>query len=312
MKKQVTIVAACYNEEENVEILYKKLTAIFAQLEHYQFELLFIDNASQDATVSILRRLATDDARVKVIVNARNFGHIRSPYHALLQTNADATILIASDLQDPPECIFEFIKKWEEGAKIVVAVKDKSDESKIMFMLRKSFYAFVTKIADVSLIKNFTGFGLYDRHFIQILKSLPEPYPYFRGLISELGYDIVQIPFHQPIRERGKSSNNFYTLYDMAILGITSHSKIPIRLATMAGTFFAFLSLMASFLFLILKLVFWNSFQMGIAPILIGFFFLFSIQLLFIGLLGEYISFIHTRLMNRPLVIERERINFSK
>jgi glycosyltransferase involved in cell wall biosynthesis len=310
--KLISIVTPCYNEEANVEEIHRQVKAIFDEIPNYRYEHIFIDNASTDNTVAILKKIAEQDSHAKVIVNARNFGHIRSPYHAMLETNGDATILIVADLQDPPAMIKEFIKKWEKGYKIVVGVKPESQESKLMFAIRRAYYNFVTRIADVKLIKNFTGFGLYDKEVIDILRTHKDPYPYFRGLIAEIGLEIAEVPYNQPRRARGVTKNNFYSLYDMAMLGITSHSKIPLRLATMAGFSLSIISLLISLTFFILKLFFWNSFNLGVAPILIGLFFFSSVQLFFIGLLGEYIASIHTRVTKRPLVVEKERINFSQ
>ncbi len=310
--KLISIVTPCYNEEENVEAIHKQVKAIFAQIPNYRYEHIFIDNASTDNTAALLKKIAADDPHTKIILNARNFGHIRSPYYAMLETTGDATILIVADLQDPPAMINEFIQKWEQGYKIVVGVKPESQESKLMFTIRRAYYNFVTRIADVKLIKNFTGFGLYDKDVINILRDHKDPYPYFRGLIAEIGLKIAEVPYNQPRRARGVTKNNFYSLYDMAMLGITSHSKLPLRLATMAGFSLSILSFIMSLMFFILKLFFWNSFNLGIAPILIGLFFFSSIQLFFIGLLGEYIASIHTRVTNRPLVVEKERVNFSQ
>jgi len=310
--KTISIVLPCYNEEANIALLYEQLQKVTKPIHNYAFEFVFIDNASQDQTVPLLKDLAKEDSRIKLIINVRNFGHIRSPYHAMMQTTGDATILMATDLQDPPNMIPEFIKKWEEGFKVVAAIKPVSQESKIMFQIRKFYYRFVTRISETKLIQNFTGFGLYDKKVIAALKKLEDPYPYFRGLISELGFKVAEVPFNQPRRIRGITKNNFYTLYDIAMLGITSHSKVPLRLATIAGFGLSILSFGLSILFLILKLLFWNSFSMGVAPILIGLFFFSSVQLFFIGLVGEYIMAIHTQVLKRPLVVEEERINFKK
>lgn len=308
--KKISVVTPCYNEEDNVREVYEQVKAVFANLE-YTYEHIFIDNASQDNTVKILKEIAQADKNVKIIVNSRNFGHFRSPFYAILQAKGDAVISIVADLQDPPEMIYDFLQKWEQGFKIAVGVKPTSQETFVMSSIRKAYYHFIAKIADVKLIKNFTGFGLYDQSIVEILRSMDDPYPYFRGLISEIGFPIAEIPYNQPVRKRGISKNNFYTLYDAAMLGITNHSKIPIRLATMAGFFLATLSFLAVVLFFILKLIFWNEFPMGVAPILMGTFFFASVQLFFIGLLGEYVVSIHTQVLKRPLVIERERVNFD-
>ena len=308
--KLISVVTPCYNEEENVQALYEQIKAVFDDLDNYRYEHIFIDNASTDKTVAIIKSIAERDKNVKLIVNVRNFGHIRSPYHALLQTHGDAVIAMASDLQDPPALIADFIRHWEEGYKIVAGVKPQSQESAIMFAVRKSYYHLISKISDVQLIKNFTGFGLYDQSVIKILRDIDDPYPYFRGLISEIGFEVAQVPYLQPSRKCGISKNNFYTLYDIAMLGITNHSKVPLRLATMAGFLLSALSFLAAMIFFVLKLIFWQQIPMGIAPLAISLFFFSSVQLFFIGLLGEYIGAIHTQVRKRPLVIEKERINF--
>lgn len=310
--KLISVVTPCFNEEENILELYEQIKTIFAHFPQYAYEHILIDNASTDKTVDIIREIAEKDKKVKLIINARNFGHIRSPFYGLLQAQGDAVIFLASDLQDPPNLIPEFIKKWEEGYKIAVGVKNESRESALMFAIRKLYYNLATKIANVKLIKNFTGFGLYDQSIIKILRNVDDPYPYFRGLISEIGFEVAQIPFVQPTRKRGITKNNFYTLYDMAMLGITSTSKVPIRLATMAGFGLSLLSFLMAIIYIFLKLIFWNSFSLGIAPTLIGIFFFSSVQLFFIGLLGEYIGAIHTQVLRRPLVIEKERVNFDE
>ncbi len=310
--KLISLALPCYNEEENIPLLYERLENITAQHSQYRFEFIFIDNCSQDGTTTLLKALASKDPRVKIIINTRNFGTIRSPHHALLQSRGDAAIWMATDLQDPPEMISVFIKKWEEGFKVVAAIKPVSQESKIMFQIRKWYYRFVTRISEAKLIPNFTGFGLYDKQVIDTLRTLDDPYPYFRGLISELGFKVAEVPFVQPRRMRGLTKNNFYTLYDMAMLGITSHSKVPLRIATICGFALSILSFGLSLVFLILKLLFWKYFSMGVAPILIGLFFFSSVQLFFIGMLGEYIMAIHTQVLKRPLVVEEERINFDK
>ncbi|MGC1853814.1 MAG: glycosyltransferase family 2 protein [Candidatus Aquirickettsiella sp.] len=309
--KLISIVIPCYNEEDNIVELYGKIKDIFKRLSRYQYECIFIDNDSKDKTVNILRKMALSDNHIKIIINARNFGHIRSPYYGLLQTNGDASILIAADLQDPPQIIYDFILAWESGYKIVIGIKEKSEESRIMFAIRRLYYKFVTAIAEIDLVRNFTGFGLYDRAFLNILKKIDDPYPYFRGFISDIGFSRKEICYTQPIRKHGKTKNNFYTLYDTAMLGITNYSKLPIRLATISGFILSILSFSLAIFFLILKLIFWKSFSMGIAPILCGLFFFFSVQLFFTGILGEYIGSIHTKILKRPLVIEEERVNFD-
>jgi glycosyltransferase involved in cell wall biosynthesis len=309
--KQISILTACYNEEENIELLYNKVKKQMQVLESYKYEHLFIDNASTDKTVEILKRIAAQDKNVKIIVNARNFGHIRSPFHGIRQCFGDAVISIVADLQDPPELIPQLIKKWEEGFKIVVGVKNKSKENPIMYGIRKIFYGLLSRASETEQIKNFTGFGLYDKKFIDTLRNIDDPYPYFRGLIGELGFDVTQISYTQPKREHGKTKNNFYTLYDMAMLGFVNHSKLPLRLASFIGFGVAVVSLLAAFIYFIYKLIYWDSFQTGTAPLVIGLFFFSSIQLFFIGIIGEYIGAIHTQVRKRPLVIEKERVNFD-
>lgn len=308
-KKLISIVTPCYNEEENIDELYQRIVAVMSTLP-YDYEHICIDNASTDSTVRKIKDIAARDNRVKLIVNARNFGHIKSPYYGILQSRGDACILIASDLQDPPEMIAEFIKKWEEGYKTVLAVKPESEESSIMFFLRKTYYRFITRISDVPLVQNATGAGLFDRVVVDILRNIHDSYPYFRGLLCEIGFPIATVPFKQPRRQRGITKNNFYTLYDIAMLGITNHSKIPLRLMAMSGFLLSFMSLLVALIFFAAKLLYWNSFQLGTAPILIGIFFFGAIQAFFIGVLGEYIGSIHTQVRNMPLVVEIERVNF--
>lgn len=308
-KKLISIVTPCYNEVENIDELYQRITTVMATLP-YDYEHICIDNCSTDGTVAKIKEIAKRDKHVKLIVNARNFGHIKSPYHGILQSSGDACILIASDLQDPPEMMVEFIKKWEEGYKTVLAVKPESEESSIMFFLRKTYYRFITRISEVPLVQNATGAGLFDRAVVDILRNIHDSYPYFRGLLCEIGFQIATVPFKQPRRKRGITKNNFYTLYDIAMLGITNHSKVPLRLMAMSGFLLSFLSLLVALVFFIAKLVYWDSFQLGTAPILIGIFFFGAIQTFFIGVLGEYIGSIHTQVRNMPLVVELERVNF--
>jgi glycosyltransferase involved in cell wall biosynthesis len=307
----ISIITPCFNEEENVDELHRRIAAQFAGIPDCDYEHIFIDNASTDGTVAAIRRIASADFHVKAIVNSRNFGHIRSPMHALLQARGDAIITMASDLQDPPELIPAFIAKWREGFRVVVGVKPQSLETPLMSFVRRSYYRTIGRIADVRLIPNFTGFGLYDRSVIEIARRYDDPYPYFRGMVADIGFPHAEIPYEKPLRLRGITKNNFYTLYDLAMLGITSHSKLPLRLATMAGFSLSLISLLIALAYLVLKLVYWDRFGMGMAPVLIGMFFLASVQLFFIGILGEYIASIHTQVQKRPLVVERERINFD-
>jgi glycosyltransferase involved in cell wall biosynthesis len=278
----------------------------------YDYEHIFIDNASTDGTVSILRRLAKEDKHVKVIINTRNFGHIRSPYYGLLQCNADAVIILASDLQDPPTLIPQFIKKWEEGYKVVMGVKATSKETPIFYSIRTLYYRLLQVVAETELVEHATGFGLYDQEVIRTLRLLQDPYPYFRGLMAELGYERATIAYDQPKRVSGITKNNFYTLYDMAMLGFTNHSRLPLRLAAMIGFLSSLVSFLVGMVYLIYKLIDWQNFSLGLAPVILGLFFLGSVQLFFLGIVGEYIGAIYIQVLKRPLVIEKERINFDQ
>ena len=310
MTKRISVVTPLFNEEENVVELCDRVAAVMRSLP-YDYEHICIDNCSRDRTAALLRERAARDPRLKVIINARNFGHIRSPYYALLQASGDAAVIIAGDLQDPPELIPDFIRKWEEGYKSVMAVKPESTESSVMGFVRKLYYRIVNRISNVPLVDNATGAGLYDRVVLDVLRRINDPYPYARGLICEIGFPIATVPFTQPRRMRGVTSQNFYTLYDLAMLGITKHSKVPLRLMAMLGFALSCLSLLVAFGYLLAKLLFWNSFELGLAPVLIGIFFFGAMQLFFLGLLGEYIGAIQTQVRNLPLVVESERINFT-
>jgi glycosyltransferase involved in cell wall biosynthesis len=309
--KKISIVSPCFNEENNLNILYHEVKNLFEQcLSKYEYEHIIIDNCSSDQSANILRELALKDKNIKVIFNSRNFGHIRSPVHALFQSTGDAAIFLASDLQDPPHLIPEFIKRWEAGNEIVIGIKKESEESAVMFAIRTLYYNIINKISDTKLAKNYTGFGLYDKKIITILKSFDDPYPYFRGLIFKIGFNVDRVFYTQPKRKRGVTSNNFYTLYDLAMLGICTHSKVPLRFFTISGFLIASLSIFISFMYLILKLVYWDSFALGLAPLIISIFFFSAIQLFSIGIIGEYIGVILTKVTKEPMVIEKERLNF--
>jgi polyisoprenyl-phosphate glycosyltransferase len=309
--KLISVVSPCYNEEGNVEALTDRVRALFAQIPQYRYEHIIIDNHSSDNTVAILRRISAQDPNVKVIVNSRNFGHIRSPHHALFEAKGDAVVVLLSDLQDPPELIGDFLREWEAGYPIVVAVKTSSDESGLMYMFRSAYYKTVTRLTNIRVHEHFTGFGLYDRKVMDILRrDFRDPYPYFRGQIAEIGFPQKVIPYNQKRRTQGITKNNFYTLYDIAMLGITNLSKVPLRLVVFGGFVCAALSLFVGFTYLVAKLLFWKSFQLGLAPTMVGLFFLGSVQLIALGIIGEYIGSIHTMVQNRPLVTEEERINF--
>jgi glycosyltransferase involved in cell wall biosynthesis len=308
----LTILTPCFNEEGNVREVYQQVKAAMQTVPDYDYEHLFIDNASTDATVAILRELAAADKRVKVILNTRNFGQVRSPYHAFLQARGDAVMTCVADLQDPPQLIPQFVRKWEEGYKVVIGVKQGTRESWLMRRTRRFYYWLVARLStDVELVHNFTGFGLYDREVVEQFRGTDEQYPYFRGLVCDFGYERAEIPFVQPARTRGATKNNFFSLYDIAMLGITNHSKVPLRIATMAGFAISILSLLVALGYLVAKLMYWNELQMGTAPLLMGIYFFGAVQLFFIGLLGEYIGAINTQVHKRPLVVEKERINFE-
>ena len=309
--KLISVVSPCYNEEGNVKALTDRVRDLFAQVPQYRYEHIIADNNSSDSTVEILRGIAAVDPNVKIIVNTRNFGHLRSPQHALMEAQGDAVVVLLSDLQDPPELILEFLREWEAGFPVVVAVKSSSDENGLMYKIRSGYYKLVARLTDVKVLEHFTGFGLYDRKVMDVLrKDFRDPYPYFRGQIAEIGFPQKILHYNQKRRASGVTKNNFYSLYDMAILGITNLSKVPLRLVVFGGFISAALSLFAGFAYLIAKLIFWNSFELGLAPTMVGLFFLGSVQLISLGIIGEYVGSIHTLVQNRPLVTEKERINF--
>jgi glycosyltransferase involved in cell wall biosynthesis len=309
--KTISILTPCFNEEANVEELYGQVRAVMVQLSRYHYEHVFIDNASTDNTVAVLKKIAAIDTNVKIIVNARNFGHIRSPMHAFHQTRGDAVIGIVADFQDPPEMIADMVREWENGYSMVLGIKRSSQENRLMFWIRKRYYRLVQRLSSIETFENFTGFGLYDRRVVDLVKSFSDPYPYFRGMIAEIGLPHKKLYYDQPARKRGITKNNFYTLYDIGMLGIINHSKVPLRLMAFAGLGGALLSFLVGFGYFIYKLAFWRNFSVGIAPLVIGIFFLGSIQLLFLGVLGEYVGAIHTQVQNRPFVVEKERVNFE-
>ncbi|AFL89741.1 glycosyl transferase [Terriglobus roseus DSM 18391] len=310
--KLISVVSPCYNEEGNVAALIERVRSLFAQLPQYRYEHILIDNNSTDRTVELLRGFAAEDPHVKVICNARNFGHIRSPHHAILAASGDAVVILLSDLQDPPELVYEFLREWEAGYPIVVGVKHTSDENTLMYGVRSFYYKLIAKLTDVKVIEHYTGFGLYDKKVIDILrKDFTDPYPYFRGQIAEIGLPHKEVRYNQSRRTRGITKNNFYTLYDIAMLGITNLSKVPLRLVMLGGFVCALFSLLLAFGYLVAKLLYWQHFELGLAPIMVGLFFLGSVQLISIGIIGEYVGSIHAFVQKRPLVIERERINFD-
>ena len=310
--KKISIVTACYNEEENVIELINRVRKIMESLSSkYDYEHIFIDNASEDKTVDLLKSEANSDRRIKIIVNSRNFGHVRSPSYALLQAEGDAVISLVADLQDPPEMITDFLEKWEDGNDIVIAVKAKTEETGFMSIVRSIYYRVLHKLSEVRTFKNFTGFGLFDKKVILALRQMSDPYPFFRGMLAEVGYKVYELPYNQPGRVRGITKNNFYSLYDMGVLGIISNSKIPLRLAIFIGAISATLSFLVGLVYLVLKLIYWNEMSIGIAPLMIIVSFMLSILLFFLGLIGEYVGAIYTQVLNRPLVFVKERVNFD-
>ena len=314
-KKKISIVVPCYNEQENVSMMAEAIGRQFAEqpvLQDLDYEILYIDNDSTDRTREEIRKLCQADKKhIKAIFNAKNFGQFNSPYYAMLQTDGDATMLMAADFQDPPELIGEYVKYWLEGYKIVIGVKEHSTDGRFIYALRCLYYKMIKKFSQVEQIEHFTGFGLYDRAFIHVLRDLDDPTPFLRGIVAELGFRRKEIPYDQPKRRAGKTSNNFYTLYDAAMLGFTSYTKIGLRLATFAGAICSGICLVTALIYLVMKLIWWDRFPAGTAPLLIGMLFLGSIQIFFIGLVGEYILSINQSVMHRPLVIEEERINFE-
>ena len=308
---KVSILVPTYNEEENVKPLSEAIIREFeTELPQYEYEIIFIDNDSQDNTRKLLRELCNDNPNIKAILNAKNFGQFNSPYYGLLQSTGDCTILLCADFQDPIEMISQFVHEWEKGYKIVIGQKTTSKENRFMYFLRSCYYKVIKRFSDVEQIEHYTGFGLYDHEFIKVLKELDDPTPFLRGIVAELGFRRKDIPYEQQKRRAGKTSNNFLKLYDAAMLSFTSYTKIGLRVSTFIGFGVAMLSFLIALVYLILKIVFWETFVAGTAPILIGMFFLGAVQLIFMGLMGEYILSINQRVMKRPLVIEEERINF--
>ncbi len=310
--KKISILIPCYNEEENVRDMVRKIKEVFLdeKLKKYNYEIVFIDNASTDNTQKIIEECCNQDVNVKAIFNIRNFGQFSSPYYGILQTTGDCTISIACDFQEPVELIPRFVEEWEKGYKIVIGVKNKSRENKLIYFFRTLYYKIIKKFSEIKQIEHFTGFGLYDKQFIDLLRNIDDSTPFFRGLVAEYGYKIKEIMFTQPKRKKGKTKNNFYTLYDAAMLSFTSYTKVGLRLATFSGMIVSFISFIIGIVYLVLKLMYWDMFSAGSAPVLIGTFFLGAIQLFFIGFLGEYIMAINERVKHRPLVVEERRINF--
>lgn len=309
----ISVLIPTYNEEENVRPLATAIVQTFHDsLPKHKYEIVFIDNDSTDATRAIIAALCQENEHIKAIFNARNFGQFNSPFYGLCQTSGDCTILMCADFQDPVEMLPVFVKEWENGYKIVSGIKKTSKESGLMYFLRSCYYKTIKKMSTVEQIEHFTGFGLYDKSFISVLKELKDPTPFLRGVVAELGYRRKEIPYEQARRRAGKTKNNWYSLYDAAMLSFTSYTKIGLRLATIIGFVLSFISVVVALVYLVLKLLYWDRFVAGMAPIVIGVFLLGGMQLFFTGLLGEYILSMNARIINRPLVIEEKRINFKE
>ena len=309
--KTISIITCCFNEEGNVHELYERVRNAVRKAGDYEYEHIFIDNCSSDATVDELKRIAATDPRVRIIVNARNFGPIRSSMHALNQATGDAVIGIVADLQDPPELISQMLALWESGYAMVLGIKKTSQENPLMFWVRRTYYRAIEKLSSIETFENFTGFGLYDRKVVEAVKAMNDPYPYFRGLIAEIGLPFCELPYDQPLRKRGKSKQNFYSLYDLGMLGVTQLSKVPLRIVTFSGLVSAVICVFVGGIYFFYKLIFWKNFSVGIAPIVIGMFLFASVQLASLGIIGEYIGAMYTYVQKRPYVIEKERVNFG-
>lgn len=312
-KKTISVMIPCYNEEENARPIYEAVRdELQRSCPNYDYEILFIDNKSQDGTRAILREICAEDRHVKAIFNSKNFGQFNSPYYGICQTSGDCTITMCADFQDPVEMIPKFVAAWEEGYKIVIGKKTRSRENPVMYFLRGCYYKLIKKMSSVEMIEQFTGFGLYDKSFVETLRQLHDPTPFIRGIVAELGPERMEIEYEQPQRRAGKTHNNFYTLFDAAMLSFTSYTKVGMRVAEFAGFGIALISFLIGLFYLVAKLVAWDSFAAGYAPTMIAVFFMGGVQLAFLGFLGEYIMAMNTRIMNRPLVIEEERLNFDE
>ena len=312
-EKLLSIVTGCYNEVENIPLFYERcLNVLKDYADEYDYEFIVADNCSTDGTRDLLREIAGRDKKFRVIMNSGNFGHIRSPFNAFLSARGDAVLYICSDLQEPPEMLREFMKKYREGYKVVCGVKPQSKENFLMFSLRRFYYWILSKFSDNVTVRNFTGFGLYDKKVVEAMRLFDDPYPYFRGLISEIGFKRTEVPFVQEKRQFGKTKNNFFTLYDMAVTGFVNNTKIPLRLAVFTGFLLGTFSLIVAFIYFIYKLCFWNTFNLGLAPLVTGLFFFSGVQLFFIGIVGEYLGAVWTQVKHRPLVIEEEKLNFGE
>lgn len=311
--KKISILVPCYNEQENVVPMGKALTSMMQEkLVDYEYEIIFIDNDSTDGTRALLRQMCLQDKKIKAIFNARNFGQFNSPYYGLSQTTGDCTVMLCCDFQDPVDLIPTFVQKWEEGAKIVAGIKTQSDENRMVRFLRTCYYKIIHRMSDVEQIEHFTGFGLYDKSFVKVLHDLKDPTPFLRGIVAELGFRRVNVPYRQARRRAGKTHNNWYSLFDAAMLSFTSYTKAGLRFATIGGAIISFVSVIVALFYVVYKLRHWGTFSAGLVPLIVGVFLFNGVQTFFIGFLGEYIMAINNRIMNRPLVIEEERINFDE
>lgn len=311
--KKISVMIPCYNEEENVVPISDAVIDMFQkQLPQYDYEILFIDNCSQDRTRDLLRMLCENNKKIKAIFNVTNFGQFNSPFYGLCQTTGDCTVSLCCDFQDPVELIPTFVKEWENGYKIVSGIKTSSKENKLLYLARSLYYKLIKNMSDVEMIEHFTGFGLYDNSFISLLRELDDPMPFIRGIVAEYGFKRKDVEYEQPKRRAGKSSNNFYTLYDAAMLSFTSYTKVGLRIATFGGFISAGICLLVAIIYAVYKFTHWYSFNAGMAPIMIGIFLIGSVQMAFLGLLGEYVMNINQRVIHRPLVVEEERLNFEE
>jgi len=312
MRKKISIITPSFNEENGIEECYLAVKKIFTEnIQGYDYEHIFIDNCSEDKTVNILKSIAEKDINVKIIVNSRNFGLSKSPYYGLLQMHGDAAILVVADLQTPTYLIPELVAKWEEGYKVVLAVRKSMSEGMLIKFLRNLFYKIISSISNIEQTKHFIGYGIFDKKIIDIMRGFDDPAPYFRGIISEIGFKKAIIEYDQPPRKYGKSKHSFFDLLELALLGITNYSTAPLRVMSIVGLILSILSFFIALLYFILKIIYWDNFNLGIAPVIIGIFMIGSLQLLFLGIIGEYIKVLYDNIKKRPLVIEDERINFD-
>lgn len=310
--KKISILIPCYNEEDNVIALSQAIVEELSKnLLSYDYEIIFIDNDSRDNTRPLLREICKNNPRIKAIFNVKNFGQFNSPYYGMLQTTGDCTILMCCDFQDPVEMLPKIVKEWENGAKIVSCIKTKSKENPILRFLRTCYYKLIKRMSSIDQIEHFTGFGLYDKSFIEVLRNLNDPTPFLRGIVAELGYKRVSIPYTQAKRRAGKTHNNFMSLFEAAMLSFTSYTKVGLHIITLMGMVLSLISFLVAIAYLILKIIYWDRFSAGIVPMMLGLFFLNAMELLFIGFVGEYVMSVNTRIINRPLVIEEERLNFD-